>query len=96
MLKRTKIQQSKHNVRVRKIAGGYKSQGWKVKADIRGYPSPKLISGRQPDVIATKGKKERIIEVETRDSMKKDSKQRDIFKRYANVNKKRKFKTSVV
>jgi len=96
MTKRTKRQQSKHDARVRRVAGGYKSQRWKVKANIKGCPAPRNIYGRQPDVIATKGKKMRIVEVETRDSLKKDMAQRKAFKRYASHNKKRKFRTSVV
>ena len=83
-------------MRVRRIAGGYKSQGWKVKADVRGSPAPRTIYGRQPDVIATKGKKMRIVEVETKSSMKKDAPQRNAFKRFASLDKKRKFRTSVV
>jgi len=96
MTKRTSRKQSEHDARVRQIAGGYKSQGWKVKADIKGSSAPRTIYGRQPDVIATKGKKMRIIEVETRDSLKKDVSQRNAFKRFASLDKKRKFRTSVV
>ena len=95
-MKRTKSQQSKHDSRVRKIAGGYKSQGWRVQADISGYSKPKTIFNRRPDVIATKGVRERIVEVETRSSMKSDVAQRKAFKRFASLNKKRKFRTSVV
>ena len=94
--KRTKIQQSRHDARVRKIAGGYRSQGWKVQADIQGYSKPKSIFHRRPDVIATKGARERIIEVETKSSMKSDVAQRNTSKRFAGLNKKRKFRTSVV
>ena len=93
---KTKKQQSNHDARVKKIAGGYKSQGWKVKADIKGYPAPRTIYNKQPDIIATKGKKMRIVEVETKASMKKDGAQRDAFKRFANLNKKRRFRTSTI
>jgi hypothetical protein len=93
---RTKKSQSRHDSRVRRVAGGYKSQGWKVKADIKGYSAPRTIYGKQPDVIATKGKKMRIVEVETRDSYKKDAPQRMAFKRFASLNKKRRFRTSIV
>lgn len=96
MARRSPRQQSKHDARVRRVAGGYKSQGWKVKADVSGYSVPRTIYGRQPDVIATKGKKTRIVEVETRNSMKKDIPQRNAFKRFADHDKKRKFRTSVV
>jgi len=95
-MKRTKKQQSKHDARVKRIAAGYLSQGWRVKADIKGYPSPRTIYRKQPDVIATKGKKMRIIEVETKDSYKKDIPQRNAFKRFASLDKKRKFRTSIV
>ncbi|MCH7850773.1 MAG: hypothetical protein IH845_03980 [Nanoarchaeota archaeon] len=96
MVKRGKTQQSKHDARVRRIAGGYKSQGWKVRADISGYSKPKTIYNKRPDVIATKGAKERIVEVETKNSYKKDVSQRNAFKRFAGLDKKRKFRTSVV
>lgn len=95
-MRRTKTQQSKHNTRVRKVAGGYKSQGWKVQADVSGYSKPRTIFNKRPDIRATKGAKERIIEVETKSSMKSDTAQRNAFKRFAGLNKKRKFRTSVV
>jgi hypothetical protein len=95
-MKRSKEKQSAHDSRVKKIAGGYKSQGWKVQADVPGYPKPRTIFNKRPDVRATKGAKERIIEVETRSSMKTDASQRNAFKRFAGLNKKRKFKTSKV
>ena len=95
-MKRTKSLQSKHNTRVRKIAGGYKSQGWKVQADVSGYSKPRTVFNKRPDIRGTKGTKERIIEVETKNSMKSDVAQRNAFSRFAGLNKKRKFRTSVV
>jgi len=95
-MKRSKSQQSKHDARVRKIAGGYIGDGWKVKADIPGYSRPQTIFNKRPDVRATKDARERIIEVETVSSMKKDVAQRNAFKRFAGLNKKRRFRTSVV
>jgi len=95
-MKRTKSIQSKHDSRVRKIAGGYKSQGWKVQADVSGYSKPRTIFNKRPDIRATKGAKERIIEVETKSSMKSDVAQRNTFSRFAGLNKKRKFRTSLV
>jgi len=38
----------------------------------------------------------RIVEVETKDSYKKDTPQRMAFKRFASLNKKRRFRTSIV
>jgi len=92
-MKRTK---TKHDSRVRKIAGGYKSQGWKVQADVSGYPKPKTIFNKRPDVIAKKGAREKIVEVETKSSMKSDVAQRNAFRRFAGLNKKGAFRTSVV
>jgi len=95
-MERTKKLQSKHDSRVRKIAGGYRSQGWKVKADVSGYSSPRTLYGKRPDVIATKGQKTRVVEVETKASLKKDIPQRNAFKRFTSHSKKRNFRTSVV
>lgn len=96
MVKRIPKQQSKHDSRVRRIAGGYISQGWRVQADVPGYSKPRTIFNKRPDVRATKGARERIVEVETRNSMKTDASQRDTFRRFASLNKKRKFRNSVV
>ena len=96
MVKRTLKQQSTHDSRVRRIAGGYKSQGWKVQADVSGYPTPRTIFNKRPDVRAIKGARERIVEVETKSSMKSDIAQGNAFRRFAELNKKRKFRTSVV
>ena len=88
--------QSKHDSKVRKVAGGYRIQGWNTKADIPGYPKPRTVYGRRPDVVATKGKKMRITEVETRSSMKSDASQRNAFRRFASLDKNRKFRAGVV
>ena len=95
MAKRSKLQQSKHDALIKRIAAGYKAQGWKVKADILGYPKPLLIYGKRPDVVAEKRKQVRIIEVETPDTYKKDVAQRKAFERYASLNKNRKFKVRI-
>ncbi len=95
-MKRTKQTQSKHDSRVRKVAGGYRSQGWKVRADVSGYSSPRTLYGKSPDIIATKGKKMRVVEVETRSSLNKDTAQRNSFKRFVAHSRKRRFRTSVV
>ena len=94
---KTKKKPSEHDVRVKRIVGGYRSQGWKVEADhIKGCKTPRTIYGKRPDIIARKGAKERIIEVENGDSLKKDLVQRNAFNRFASLKKKRKFRTSVI
>ena len=42
-----KTKPSKHDTRVRRIAGGYKSQGWKVQADVSGYSKPRTIFNQE-------------------------------------------------
>ena len=88
---------TKHNKAVTRVAAGYKSQGYKVSADhVKGYRKPRMIYGKKPDVIATKGAKTRIVEVETRASLRKDSSQRNAFRRFANLSNKRRFRTKVI
>ncbi|MBU0460214.1 MAG: hypothetical protein KJ597_02375 [Nanoarchaeota archaeon] len=77
------IKQSKHNAKVRKVAGGYKSKGYKVNADVPGYKPPKNTWRHRPDVTASKGKDKVIVEVETRKSFGKDTRQRQVLRKYA-------------
>lgn len=95
MAKRSIREQSKHDELVRRVAGGYKSQGWKVAADVGGYSKPRTVYGRRPDVIATRGAKTRIVEVETKSSLPTDVGQRNAFKRFVSLNNKRRFRTRV-
>jgi hypothetical protein len=68
---RSKRSQSKHDTEVRRIAKQKQRQGYDVKADIPDFAKPDTIRGYRPDVIAQKGRKREIYEVETPDS--KDS-----------------------
>jgi hypothetical protein len=56
---------SAHDKGVQSWANRYKKDGWRVDADIAGWPAPALIGGRQPDVVAVKNGYAHIIEVET-------------------------------
>jgi hypothetical protein len=94
-MRRPTKEQSRHDELVRRVAGGYKSQGWKVAADGESYHKPRTIFGRRPDVIATKGAKTRIVEVETKSSMPTDASQRNAFKRFASLDNKRRFRTRI-
>jgi len=87
--------QSRHDSAVKRVAGGFKSQGWKVRADVRGHVPPRTIYGRRPDVIATKGAKTRVVEVETPGTYRRDSTQRSAFKRWTSQSPKRKFRTKI-
>lgn len=74
---------SKHNKKVKKVAGGYKSKGYYVRADISGYPKPLNVGGRRADVVAIKGRDKVLVEVETRKSMKSDGTQRRAMRKIA-------------
>jgi hypothetical protein len=61
----------------------YKQHGFTTKADLPGWSKPKEIEGFIPDLIAKKGKKEIILEVETKDTAKLDTEQQKAFKKYS-------------
>jgi len=56
-----------HDRKVRQLANELKRQGYKVEADIDGFETPDGIGkrGHTPDILATKGKAVKIIEVDT-------------------------------
>ena len=74
---------SRHNQKVKRVAAGYKSHGYRVLADIKGYKRPLNIGGRRADVVAVKGRKKVLVEVETRKSLLSDFRQRQDFRRIA-------------
>ena len=82
---RTKKTQSKHDALVAKLAEQLKTQGHDVKADVSGFPKPETFSGLRPDIIAKKGGKRKILEVETPDSLDtaRDLKQKRAFQSVA-------------
>jgi len=87
---------SKHDKSVLRSANWYKNEGYKVKADVKGYNQPKEIKGFIPDVIAKKGKKEVILEIERPRSNEKDKEQQEAFKEYAEMKSNRQFKKKIV
>jgi len=84
--------QGKHDTKVRRIAAGYWGRGFDVKADLPDYRKPRPIRGRIPDVVAKKGKKTIIVEVETPKSFNRDKVQRAIFRDYANNRSRTRFR----
>lgn len=84
-MKRLPTKQNTHNRRVKQIAVRLTRQKWNVKADLPGYskPSPIGKDKRVPDVEATKYGHRKIIEVETPDTVNKDRKQQQTFRRHA-------------
>jgi len=91
MSERSKRNQTCHNSSVAKRAAGLVANGWNVKADISGYPRPKTLNSSRPDIDATKGRKRKIIEVETPDSRFKDRQQHRNLRQYAKTKKNTKF-----
>ena len=98
MARRSKGSQSKHDAEVRRIAKEFKSKGYDVQADVRGYPKPDTIGGLRPDVVATKGDAKKIVEVETPDSLNtaRDLQQQSAFREAAKRSKKTTFRRVVV
>lgn len=83
MATRSKQSQSEHDRAVREIASTLKKQQWHVEADIPGFDRPKPIGEKHriPDVIARKHGAERLIEVETAQTMASDRDQHATFRR---------------
>ena len=90
--------QSKHDLKVKEKANSLKRQGWKVKADVEGYERPDPIGKykRIPDIQAEKVGARKIIEVETKDTMQKDKKQHETFRRSAAQRKRTSFEIEEV
>lgn len=93
MPKRSPKKQSQHDAKVRNIAGKLKRDGWNVQADISGFDQPDPIGKKNliPDVTAQKRGAKKIIEVETSETMEKDKKQHEAFRRSAGQQKRTKF-----
>ena len=83
---------SKHDRKVQRIAAAYWGKGYDVRADLPNYERPRPIRGRIPDVVATKGRTTKIVEVETSNSFGSHKDQRDIFRDYARARRRTKFK----
>lgn len=53
-----------HDRRVRRIAEDYEARGYDVAADIKGWPKPPVMNGHRADVVASRGKRAHVVEVE--------------------------------
>jgi hypothetical protein len=82
---RPKASQSKHDAKVLAEARKLQREQYDVSADIAGYKKPPRRGNYIPDVVAKKGQKEIIIEVETVDSAnsERDLAQQGAFQRAA-------------
>jgi hypothetical protein len=91
MTKRSKRGQTCHNFSVMKRAVGLEANGWKVKADIPGYKRPAVMNHARPDIVAKKGKRVKIIEVETPETRFRDRPQHRKLREYARNHRKTEF-----
>ena len=91
--KRSKQKQSIHDSAVKRVAAGFKGRGWNVRADVSGYSPPSTINHKRPDVMARKGKKVRVVEVETPGTYARDKGQRNAFRSWASRSSNRRFRT---
>jgi len=81
MSERGKIGQARHDAKVQQRLDLYKGKGFKVKADLPGRAKPPKIGGRIPDIVAQKGKKLVVEEVETRSTKDTDKSQQEALRR---------------
>lgn len=77
--------QTTHDNRVRREASKLKQEGWHVQADLSGYDTPTPIGkdNRIPDILATRGDRVKIIEVETPNTVEAHRDQQTTFRRSA-------------
>ncbi len=82
--KRTKKEQTLHDRKIASTAKRLEKKGYKVKADIPGYEKPSKIGKKKlmPDIEASKRGIRKIIEVETKGSLKRDKAQQSTFRRH--------------
>jgi len=81
-----------HDRKVRRIAAAYWGRGYDVRAAVPGYERPKFVRGRIPDIVATKGKTTKIVEVETSQTFRRHKDQRDILRDYASGRRRTSFR----
>lgn len=84
MAKRSGYRQTCHDNAVSRSAGQLVAWGYKVWADIPGYPTPQKLcvddDYRRPDIIAKKGRRIQVIEWETPESVEKDNAQHHVLR----------------
>lgn len=82
-----------HDSTVIALANKLENDGYEVMADVEGFPKPYTIRGYIPDILAMKGAKVKIIEIETHGSYRKDINQRKVFRKFASLDKDMSFET---
>ncbi|MBI4456367.1 MAG: hypothetical protein HY644_10755 [Acidobacteria bacterium] len=95
-MKRTFVNQARHDRKILELAKRYLSMGYHVFADARGWEVPETINGFRPDLLLIKDNSGVIIEVETSDSLPRDHLQLHAFDRFARIVRNVKFKVVLV
>ncbi len=85
-----------HDRKVRRIAAAYWGMDYDVRAAVPGYERPRPIRGRIPDIVATRDRTTKIIEVETHQTFRRHKDQRDILRDYANQRSRTRFRVTTV
>ena len=96
MAERTKTGQKQHDSGVHRWIRGRQKEGFKTKADLPRYKKPSKIGGYFPDGWAKKGKIEKLLEVETSETLETDKEQRAAFRKWADQSPNRTFFTRIV
>lgn len=86
MAHRTKQGQELHDRKVAEVARNLERRGYDVRADLPGHPRPPAIDGYVPDVVAVKGRKVLVREVETQGTVATDRDQHRAFDEWAERN----------
>lgn len=88
----------RHRNLIKKLATAYIQSGFEIKADhIDEFENPSRFSMLIPDIVAEKGEKIILIEVETRNSIgsERDKKQRRAFGEWAKKSSDRDFRREI-
>ena len=86
MSKRSRENQTCHDISVRRRASQLETYGWHVQADLPDFDRPPILNVGdkrvKPDIYAIKGRKKRIIEVETLETRRRDRPQHKLLREY--------------
>jgi len=68
-IERTAAEQARHDSMVAILAREYSRKGYRVAAEIEGFPAPEAVEGAVPDILAEGEGRVVVVEVETRDTL---------------------------
>lgn len=83
MARRGTNAQAAHDKAIEELIHEYRDEGWRVWADIDGWPTPNAIGGHRPDILGRDGDARVVVEVET--DPEDDDAQHDAFRTEADA-----------